>query len=175
MSERSAAVGLDDLAEVLPEAHPFEPPPDAALDRFWHWVDERRRRRRWQRPCTTCRPSGTVRDLPNVVLLHYATFRPTSTGRCAPSPTVSGSRCPRNAWPEFVGAATFDSMRARADDLVPNKNNAIWHDNQQFFRQGTSGQWRALLDDDDMIRYAARVAELSDPELSDWAHHGPIV
>jgi hypothetical protein len=73
-------------------------------------------------------------------------------------------------WPELVDAATFERMRAGADRIAPDTTHAIWEDNQQFFHRGVSGQWRALLDDDDVRRYDARVAELADPELARWLH-----
>jgi hypothetical protein len=54
---------------------------------------------------------------------------------------------------------------------VPNSTNALWHDNRQFFHRGTSGQWRTLLDEDDLVRYRARVADLVPAELDDWVHN----
>ena len=50
-------------------------------------------------------------------------------------------------------------MKRRAVDLAPNADIAIWRDSNEFFHQGHSGQWRALLDDDDITRYDARVRE----------------
>ena len=103
-----------------------------------------------------------------------ANSKPTSQGRCVSLADRLAISVPADRLPELVDAATFDSMRARADDLVPNKTNGIWLDNQQFFNRGTSGQWRALLGEDDLSRYADRVAELANPELSRWVHQGPI-
>jgi hypothetical protein len=74
-----------------------------------------------------------------------------------------------------VQAATFEEMRKRADEIVPNSTEALWLDNARFFNKGTSGQWRELLNDEDLHRYQARIKELADPKLAAWMHQGPIV
>ena len=43
-----------------------------------------------------------------------------------------------------------------------------------FFSRGTSGQWRDLLDDGDLVRYAARVRALASDDLVGWLHREPI-
>ena len=39
LEARDAAVGLDDIADVLAQGRPVRP--DSELDRFWEWVDDR--------------------------------------------------------------------------------------------------------------------------------------
>ena len=67
LRERQAAVGLDDLAELNPEeTEKF----DAEIDRFWQWVDS-------PVPVSLAwtlqllSSFWSVRDRPNVVMLHY--------------------------------------------------------------------------------------------------------
>jgi hypothetical protein len=72
-------------------------------------------------------------------------------------------------WPRLVRAATFESMRSRAGTTVPGGGPEHWIDPTAFFARGTSGQWRDLLDDADLARYAARVRALASDNLSgDW-------
>jgi hypothetical protein len=40
--------------------------------------------------------------------------------------------------------------------------------------RGTSGQWRDLLGNADLARYAARVRALASDELVEWVHRDPI-
>src|SRR6266849_3830431 len=68
-------------------------------------------------------------------------------------------------WPRLVQAATFESMRSRADTTVPGGGPEHWIDPAAFFSRGTSGQWRDLLDDADLARYAARVRALASGNL----------
>ncbi len=79
---------------------------------------------------------------------------------------------PEARWPELVSAATFDQMRARAALTAPNAQSGIWHDNERFFHRGTSGQWRELLDDDDLERYRARATAISPSAVVDGVHRG---
>jgi hypothetical protein len=70
-------------------------------------------------------------------------------------------------------AATFDSTRSRADATVPG-GGRLWLDPAAFFSRGTSGQWRDLLDNADLARYAVRVRALASDELIDWLHREAI-
>ena len=81
---------------------------------------------------------------------------------------------PEDRWSVLVPAASLTEMRRRADVTVPGANRHQWHDPARFFHKGTSGQWRDLLDDGDVARYATRVRSLASPELLSWLHRGPI-
>ena len=83
-----------------------------------------------------------------------------------------GIDVPEARWPAFVEAATFQHMRSHADRFAPGTTESIWQDNQQFFHRGTSGQWRAVLDAEDLRHYDERVRELADPDLAAWLHQG---
>lgn len=65
-------------------------------------------------------------------------------------------------------------MRSRAATIVPGGGPEHWIDPTAFFSRGTTGQWRDLLDDADLARYAARVRTLAGDELIGWVHRGPI-
>lgn len=75
-------------------------------------------------------------------------------------------------WPELVDAATYASMRRNRDKTVPNAGRGLWHDEERFFNRGASGQWRELLDHEDLARYERRVARLAEPLLAAWVHGG---
>ena len=85
-----------------------------------------------------------------------------------------GIEVDEDRWPHLVQAATFESMRSRADMTVPAGGRDHWIDNAAFFSRGTSGQWRDLLDDADLARYAARVRTLTPDDLADWVHGAPL-
>lgn len=172
LAVRAGAVGVADLAELAPGPPP-EPPAELA-DRFWAYMDS---------PEDPASPSPNlastvhhlatffaVRDRPNVVLLHYADLTRDPAGQLRRLADRLGIAVGEDRWPALVEATRFDRMRERADRLAPESSNAIWRDNTRFFNRGTSGQWRTLLDAAGERRYAARVAELADPELLAWIH-----
>lgn len=171
---REAAVGLDDVADVLAAGPPVRP--ESPRDRFWYWVDER--------PVVgvSCLASTVehvqtfwaVRDRPNVVLLRYEDLQADLAGEMRALADRLGIEVAEAQWPALVEAATFESMRGRASELAPNATAKLWHDDRQFFNRGTSGQWRELLDDADLGRYRERAVALADPDLIDWLHPGGL-
>ena len=174
LSAREAAVGLEDMADMLAQGPPVRP--ESELERFWAWVDD-------EAPLAESLPSlrttlhhlttfWEVRDRPNVVLLRYEDLKADLDGEMAQLAGRLGIVVPPALWSTLVDAATFDRMRARADDVAPEVRESLWVDNQRFFHRGTSGQWRSLLDDEGAARYNARVAELASPELAAWVHAG---
>jgi aryl sulfotransferase len=176
MALRQAAVGLDDLAEVtMPEL----PAPSASeRDRFWFWVGA-------STPPTKS-PGGlaatlhhlstffAVRNEPNVVLLHYGDLKEDLEGQMRQLAARLSIDVPEERWPELVKAATFEEMKRRAKATGPNQTECLWRDGERFFHRARHGEWRALLDEDDLLRYEARVHELADAELSAWVHRGSI-
>lgn len=74
---------------------------------------------------------------------------------------------------DVVAAARFESMRSRADELVPNSDTPFWHDNTQFFEKARSGDWRSLVGEQSPPRYEAALGALtSDAALRGWLHTG---
>ncbi|QLE70298.1 sulfotransferase domain-containing protein [Streptomyces rectiverticillatus] len=169
------AVPGDDGA--LPDA----PSPHAGgkLERFWQWADD-------ETPPTVLRPSlvrtlrhfRTFRDAPegiHVVLLHFDDLRADLEGRMRSLADRLAVTVPEPRWPELVSAATLESMRARAAFTAPSAHEGVWRDDARFFRRGTSGQWKELLDAQGLARYRARVDAIGCPDdVVDWAHHGSL-
>jgi aryl sulfotransferase len=167
---RAASVGLDDLAE-LGISGPPEPLEDP-LERFWQWMEGDGGNE----------PSGLAdlvaishsfwiaRDRPNVHLFHYADLQADLAGQMTRLADVLGVEPPT---PELVTAASFEAMKDRADELVPNSDTALWKDNSQFFNKGGSGRWRALVDESDLARYHTALAALvDDADFVAWLEHG---
>jgi hypothetical protein len=171
---REAAVGLDDLP---PEMRAGPPPPAAsAKDRFWSWVEE-----------PTAQAVGlasllrhlatfyTVRNEPNVLLLHYSELKADLAGQMRGLADRLGIEVAEEQWRALTHAAGFAEMRRRASEVAPNHTENVWRDGREFFHRARLGEWRALLDEADLRRYAERAQHLADPDLLDWVHRGPII
>jgi hypothetical protein len=172
--ERAAAI---DGIELAPLRAP-RPRPDDERDRFWQWVDD-------ETPSTrsgstlrfTVEHVQTFRDAADdldVVFLHYDELKADLEGQMRQLAAHLGIEVDEDRWPGLVAAATFESMRSRADTTVPGGGRDQWIDPTAFFSRGTSGQWRDLLDDTDRARYAARVRALASDDLVAWLHREPI-
>ena len=84
------------------------------------------------------------RSQPNVLLVHYDDPARDLDGQMRRLAKRLGITVPEQAWPGLVHAATFDQMRARADQLV---TVGIPQSSAAFFRLGRSGAGREILTD----------------------------
>jgi aryl sulfotransferase len=109
---------------------------------------------------------------PNVVLMHYADLSADLAGQMRWLASRLGIVIPEDTWPALVEAATFGRMKQRAAELAPDEQLGYLRDSERFFRSGTSGEWWRFLTDEDRARYDERMAELADPDLAEWLHHG---
>lgn len=166
---RHMAVGLHDLPELASDQSILRS--GSEYEWLWQWIDA---------PVSPglsamthhLRTFWDMRQCPNVILLHYDELLSDLSGQMRHLSLKLGEKVPETIWPELVQAATFKEMAARAAELVPNSSEGIWHEKARFFNRGRSGQWRQLLDDDDLKRYHSRISQLVDPELERWIHRG---
>jgi aryl sulfotransferase len=154
------------------------PRPDGERDRFWQWVDDETPStqigsslRRTVEHLQTFRDAGDDLD---IVYLHYDGLQADLEGQMRHLAARLGIDVDAYRWPRLVQSATFESMRARADTIIPGGDPQQWIDPAAFFRRGTSGQWRDLLDEADIAQYAARVRALASDDLVDWVHSEAI-
>jgi aryl sulfotransferase len=111
----------------------------------------------------------TLRQEPNVVLMHYADLSANLAGEMRRLAARLDISVPEATWPDLVQAATFKHMQANPDRFVPS--GIAMKDNASFFRSGVSGEGRALLTGAELARYHARVAQLASPDMLAWLHH----
>ena len=173
LTARERAVGLDDVMDMLAKGPP--PRAETEIERFWVWADDatpvedafslQSTFHHWQ-------TFWDARDASNIVMLHYNDLQVDLDAEMRRVAELLGIVVPETRWPDLVVAARFENMRERADEIAPDTSNAIWNDNQRFFNRGCSGQWRDILDDDDLVRYERRVADLAPRDLAQWAHAG---
>ncbi|MDA0635911.1 sulfotransferase domain-containing protein [Nonomuraea sp. MCN248] len=109
---------------------------------------------------------------PNVILLHYADLSADLEGQMRRLAARLGIEIDENRWPELVEAATFEQMRNRAGELAPDEQLGYIRDPERFFRSGKSGEWQQFLTAEDRAHYDRRIAELGEPDLLEWLHHG---
>jgi hypothetical protein len=109
------------------------------------------------------------RSRPNVVLVHYDDLVEDLEGTMRTLAARLGVDVAEDRWPGLVGAAQFEAMRGRADELAPDRRGAL-RDRRAFFRRGTSGAAREVLGEEDRARYEARARALAPPDLLAWLH-----
>ncbi len=106
---------------------------------------------------------------PSVVLVHYADLAADLGGEMRRLAALLGIPVPEATWPELVRSASFEHMQGKAAILAPDPAG-VFKDRAAFFRQGTSGSGRQLLDDDELSHYRARTARMACTDLLAWLH-----
>nr|WP_273377783.1 sulfotransferase domain-containing protein [Actinopolymorpha pittospori] len=165
------------LRELIgqPEPEPHKPPAPRLPLRDWllSWIDRHvdPREEMDSLPGVMAHLSDAWarRGEKNVVLVHYGDLSADLEGEMRRLASRLGITVPEEAWPALVRAATFEQMRANADQLAPDPAG-IMKDRSAFFRHGTSGSARELLRPEEVARYHARVARLAPSDLLSWLH-----
>ncbi len=172
LTAREHAVGLGDVTDQLAAGPP--PEADTELGRFWDWIDYD----------ITTRPPGSSlqmlvhhiatfwpsRNANTVHMIHYDDLKRDLEGEMRRLAAYLDIEVAQDIWPELVHAATFEQMKANADTTAPDVSHKVWQNNADFFRNGTSGQWKALLSDVDRQRYEHTARSLMSTDIFDWLH-----
>lgn len=172
MAIRVEAVGVDDLEEIgLTE--PPSPPPDDPVERYWLWMEGAPGAAGLtglEELVRHVQSFWSHRDAPNVHLFHYGDLRADLAGQMTRLAGILGLEPPTD---DLVESARFESMKARAESLVPNSDTSFWHDTSTFFNRARSGGWREVVGDDD-TRYRQALKALGDlpDDLVRWLHEG---
>lgn len=173
MALRVAAVGDDDLEEVMAEWEDSDDP----RDQFRFFLERDRGRNsgstRLAHLVHHLRLAWERRHLPNVHLFHYADLTADLPGQMHRLAGVLGIDCSPEHARELARLASLEAMRGRAQDTTPEASMGIFTDPARFFRGGRRGDGAASMTEQELARYDERVAELAgDPELVTWIHAG---
>ena len=112
------------------------------------------------------------RHLDNVALFHFADLKRDLPGEIVRLGETLDLPVSRQRAEELAEAASLSRMRQRAQDSAPAGELDVWKDPGRFFRSGGKHEWRDFVTPDDEAHYDERVAELVDPALAEWVHHG---
>lgn len=112
------------------------------------------------------------RHLPNVHLFHYADMKANLDREMRRFAKALNIDVNEAVWASLVEAAMFESMKKNADRLAPEVDRGNWLDNAAFFKTGTSGQWRDVLDEESLALYGKVIAERLPPDLAAWLEEG---
>jgi aryl sulfotransferase len=118
------------------------------------------------------RQAWSRRDDPNLVLVHYADLSRDLEAQMRRIADSLDIHVPEKSWPALIAAASFEQMRERSAQLVPDERLGLIADPARFFRAGSSGGWRNHLTDSDVAAYRRRLASLATPDIINWLHHG---
>jgi aryl sulfotransferase len=111
----------------------------------------------------------------NVLLVHYSDLKADLDGEMRRISSFLGIPIDEAVWPRLVAAASFESMQAAGDELMPQMQAMFPEGSKRFFNKGVNGRWRDLFSEDDLALYEAKVRQKLSPALAAWLEGGRLV
>ena len=149
---------------------PIERPPESVHQYYREWIDGDGHP--WWPFWENVRSWWEVRDLPNVLMLHFAELKEDMPGQIRRIATFLEIEIDEDVFPRILEHCSFDYMKQHATESTP-MGGVFWEGGAQtFINQGTNGRWTDTLTEDDVNAYEARaVAELGE-ECAMWLASG---
>lgn len=140
---------------------PIERPPEQVEQYFREWLADDGHP--WWPFWENVRTWWAIRDLPNVLMLHFSELKADLPGQMRRIAAFLEVPIEEAVFPTQVEHCTFDYMKANATSSVP-LGGAFWDGGAEtFIHKGVNGRWRDLLTDEDNAAYEARArAELGE-------------
>lgn len=145
---------------------PIDPPPESIVQYFRDWLDGDGFPfwSYWE----NIRSWWEIRDLPNVMLLHFADLKRDMPGSIRRMAQFLAIPIDEDRWPDILHHCGFDYMKQHASKTVP-LGGAFWDGGAEtFINKGTNGRWRDLLSAEDISRYEQRALAELGTECSEW-------
>ncbi len=114
------------------------------------------------------------RHLPNIMLVHYADLKRDLLASVARVAAYLGIRLTAERLAEVVAASTFDNMRQRSAEYVPNAGASWKGGSATFMRKGANRQWDGTIPEEDLALYEAACARALSPDCRSWMDAGDM-
>ena len=111
---------------------------------------------------------------PNLLFVHYADLKADLAGEMRRIGGFLGIDTPDSLMPALVKAATFDSMKAQGEEMLPQLQAAFVGGSERFLNKGVNGRWRDVLNAADLARYDALVKRKLSPTLAAYLEKGRL-
>jgi aryl sulfotransferase len=151
---------------------PIGPPPDDIVQYWTEWFegDGYPFWSFWE----NIRTWWAIRDLPNVLLVHFAEMKRDMPGQMRRVADFLDIPIDESRWDATVEYCTFDWMKANATKSVP-LGGAFWDAGAEvFINRGVNGRWAEVLSDAQSRAYEARCVEELGEECAQWLATGEL-
>ena len=151
---------------------PLVPPP-ADIRQYWlDWMD--RDGFPWWSLWDNVRSWWAIRQLPNVMLVHYGDLKRDLPGQLRALAAFLNIPVDAADWPRIIEYCSFDWMKANATKSVP-LGGAFWDAGAQvFINKGVNGRWRDTLTAVDISAYESRAQQELGAECAHWLATGAL-
>ena len=113
-----------------------------------------------------------IRNLPNVLLVHFQNLKTDLPGEIARVADFLGISHDTETMARVVDHCGFDYMKANADSIAP-LGGAFWEGGgKSFIHKGTNGRWQGELTPEDSKSYEARAEAELGADCASWLKSG---
>lgn len=110
----------------------------------------------------------TVRDVPNVLLLHFDHLKRDLEGEVRRVGDFLGCDIAPERWSAIVEHCTFEYMKRHAEKVAPLGAAFMQGGRGAFINKGVNGRWRDVLTDEDIARYETLARERLGDDCAEW-------
>lgn len=115
-----------------------------------------------------------IRDLPNVMLLHFNELKRDMPSEIRRVATFLEVPIDESKWDDIVDHCSFDYMKRNAAKSVP-LGGAFWEGGAQtFIHKETNGRWTDTLTPAEVEAYEKKSVNELGPECADWLANGAV-
>ncbi len=115
-----------------------------------------------------------IRDLPNVLLVHYANLKRDMPGEIRRVAAFLDLPINEACWDAILEHCSFDWMKANAEKFTPRQGTAFEGGAQTFFYRGVNGRWKDTLTAEEIADYEARALRELGRECAGWLATGEL-
>ena len=115
-----------------------------------------------------------IRNLPNVLILHYANLKADMEGQMRHIAAFLDIPIDEQRWPTIVEHCTFDYMKANASRDLPMVESMLEGGADSFIFKGTNGRWTEVLSKDDCRLYETMAEKQLGHECATWLATGKL-
>jgi aryl sulfotransferase len=150
----------------------LEPPPPDIREYWRRWLDQE------DYPIPSfwdnVRSWWAFRDLPNVLLVHFANLKRDLPAETRLVAAFLGIPIDEGRWTAILEYCSFAWMKANAVQTATGPGAAFGGRPQVFFHRGVNGRWSDILTPADVSEYEARALRELGPECAKWVATGDV-
>jgi aryl sulfotransferase len=113
-----------------------------------------------------------IKDLPNVMLLHFSNLKRDMPGEIRQIATFLDIAIDETKWHAILEHCSFDYMKAHATRSVPFGGRLFEGGAETFMHKGVNGRWKDMLTLEDIERYEQAAKEKLGVGCADWLSTG---
>jgi len=150
----------------------IEPPPSSIAQYYHEWLDQNGYP--WWPFWENVQSWWDIRELPNVLLLHFANLKRDLPGEMRRIADFIQAPIDESRWETILHHCSFDYMKENATKSVPLEG-AFWDGGAQtFIHKGTNGRWREVLSAGEIAKYERLAGEQLSPACAHWLATGEL-